>query len=213
MERYDFLVQLGLAVLLGGIIGLEREVRGKPAGLRTNILIALGATMFTRLSVYMAGDHGDPARIAAQILTGIGFLGAGVILHTMGSVTGVTTAATIWVVAAIGMAVGVSAYVEAVASSLVVMVVLAGVDKLELILEKRLAHRHFIVTARSDAGTLKTLARLAAATGVEIERQDTSKEKDDLVVQLDVRGPKTSLDQLVVLLVQEPSVRGVRAAE
>ena len=88
--RLDLLLQLSLAVLLGGIIGLDRELRGKPAGLRTNILICVGASLFTSLSFTMAGVHGDPARVAAQILPGVGFIGAGTILHTRGSVTGLT---------------------------------------------------------------------------------------------------------------------------
>src|SRR5690242_8660028 len=108
----QLLLQLGLATVCGGWIGLERELSGKPAGLRTNILICVGATLFTSLSVALSLGRGDPARIAAQILPGVGFIGAGTILHTRGSVSGLTSAATIWVVAAIGMALGGGAYVE-----------------------------------------------------------------------------------------------------
>src|SRR5207249_754105 len=114
----QLLLQLGLAVLLGGAIGLEREYSGKPAGLRTNILICIGATLFTVLSLKLAqGGGGDPARVAAQILTGVGFIGAGTILHTRGTVTGLTSAATIWVVAAIGMALGAREYTEALGTT------------------------------------------------------------------------------------------------
>src|SRR5207245_7850326 len=91
----DVLLQLGLAVLLGGAIGLERELAGKPAGLRTNILICVGAMLFTLMSVQLAADgpgKGDPTRIAAQIATGVGVIGAGTILHTRGAVTGLTSA-------------------------------------------------------------------------------------------------------------------------
>src|SRR3989442_10568858 len=111
--RLELLLQFVLAVVLGGAIGLERELKGKPAGLRTNILISIGATLFTVLSIRMAAERGDPGRVAAQILAGVGFIGAGTILHTRGAVTGLTSAATIWVVAAIGMALGTKAYVEA----------------------------------------------------------------------------------------------------
>ena len=108
--RLDLLVKLGLAVLLGGIIGFEREVSGKPAGLRTNILICIGAALLMDVSVHIGlvdGRRiGDPARIAAQIVSGVGFLGAGTIMQSQGVVTGLTSAATIWVVAAIGMTVG-----------------------------------------------------------------------------------------------------------
>jgi len=100
-----------LSILCGGFIGLEREIKHKPAGLRTNILICLGAMLFTWLSLMMGVTHehgvsGDPSRIAAQIVTGIGFLGGGMILQSGGSVSGLTSAATVWVVAAIGMCIG-----------------------------------------------------------------------------------------------------------
>ncbi|MGH2677187.1 MAG: MgtC/SapB family protein, partial [Actinomycetota bacterium] len=104
------------AALLGGVIGLEREVRDQPAGFRTHMLVALGSCLFTLISAYgfgaFQGDPGvpyDPTRIAAQIVTGIGFLGAGAIIRSGMSVRGLTTAASLWVVAAIGMAVGAGA--------------------------------------------------------------------------------------------------------
>lgn len=100
-----------VSILCGGLIGLEREIKHKPAGLRTNILICLGATLFTTLSVLMAelaapGHPGDPARIAAQVVSGIGFLGGGMIMQSGGNVSGLTSAATVWVVAAIGLCIG-----------------------------------------------------------------------------------------------------------
>lgn len=99
-----------LAILCGGLIGLERELKHKPAGLRTNILICLGSALFTILSVLMSrssdGFPGDPTRVAAQIVSGIGFLGGGIILQSGGGITGLTSAATVWVVAAIGMGIG-----------------------------------------------------------------------------------------------------------
>lgn len=99
-----------LAIICGGVIGLERELKHKPAGLRTNILICLGSVLFTIVSMYMSGstpDHpGDPTRVGAQIVSGIGFLGGGMILQSGGSVSGLTSAATVWVVAAIGMCIG-----------------------------------------------------------------------------------------------------------
>ena len=98
------LARLLLAAILGGRIGLERQLRHKPAGLRTNIFICLGSAMFTLLSGELAGTvGGDHTRIAAQIIPGIGFIGAGSILHSRGSVVGLTTAATIFVVASVGM--------------------------------------------------------------------------------------------------------------
>jgi putative Mg2+ transporter-C (MgtC) family protein len=115
--RLDLLAKLLLAVILGGAIGMDREVKRKPAGLRTNILICLGATLLTDVSVRMAigpdgARIGDPSRLAAQIVSGVGFLGAGTIMQGGGIVTGLTSAATIWVVAAIGIAIGAGQYLE-----------------------------------------------------------------------------------------------------
>src|SRR5437762_383360 len=108
-------LKLLLAAILGGIIGIERQIRDKPAGLRTNILICVGSTLFMSISTNVAQIlGGDPTRIAAQIISGIGFLGAGAVLHSHGFVLGLTTAATIWVVAGIGMALGSGMYSLAV---------------------------------------------------------------------------------------------------
>src|SRR5690242_2596348 len=158
--RLELLVQLSLAVLLGGIIGLDRELRGKPAGLRTNTLICVGAALFTSLSVGMAGAHGDPARVAAQIIPGVGFIGAGTILHTRGSVTGLTSAATIWVVSAIGMALGGGAYVEALGATLLVMLVLWGLGRLEGFVGRRATRTALVIHARPEPMALDDLEAL-----------------------------------------------------
>src|SRR5512132_1351949 len=103
----SIVLKLVLAAILGGIIGIEREIRDKPAGLRTNILICVGSTLFMSISTKVAEIlGGDPTRIAAQIISGIGFLGAGAVLHSHGFVLGLTAAATISVVAGVGMALG-----------------------------------------------------------------------------------------------------------
>ncbi len=135
--RLDLLALLVLAVVLGGAVGVERELQQKAAGLRTNILICVGATLFTVLSLEMAGPTGDPARIAAQIVTGVGFLGAGTIMQSGGSVSGLTTAATMWVVAAIGMAVGFGAVLEATGATLLLLLVLSALKPIERSIEAR----------------------------------------------------------------------------
>ncbi len=125
-------VSIVLAVVLGGAIGLEREVSGKAAGLRTNVLICLGAAVFTIISRQMALQYNaSVVRIAAQIVTGVGFLGAGAIIQDRGGVYGLTTAATIWLVASIGMACGAHFYRLAVLTTIVAIVVLIGLAKLE----------------------------------------------------------------------------------
>ena len=107
------LMRLVLAAILGGIIGLERELKHRPAGLRTNMFICFGAALFTVLSRALSDSPGDYTRIAAQIIPGIGFIGAGSILHTRGLTTGLTTAATLFVVASVGMAAGGGFYLTA----------------------------------------------------------------------------------------------------
>src|SRR5438067_4295931 len=119
--------KLVLAAILGGIIGLEREAKHRPAGLRTNLFICMGAAMFTLLSDQLALEHtGDHTRIAAQIIPGIGFIGAGSILHSRGDlVSGITTAAGIFVVASVGMAVGGGSYLLAVFGTILILAVLS----------------------------------------------------------------------------------------
>ncbi|MBI2683195.1 MAG: MgtC/SapB family protein [Acidobacteriales bacterium] len=117
-------LRLVVAAVLGGLIGLDRELKQKPAGLRTNMFICFGCAMFTVLSFRFVGDGQDPTRIAANIIPGIGFIGAGSILHSRGSVSGLTTAATIFVVASIGMAVGGGEYLTATFATLVIIAAL-----------------------------------------------------------------------------------------
>lgn len=124
--------RLLLAGLLGALVGLERELRHKPAGLRTNILICVGAALFTIISFEMAANvGGDHTRIAAQIIPGIGFIGAGVVLRERGAIVGITSAATIFVMASIGMAVGAGMPVTAIFSTLLCLVALIILGKLE----------------------------------------------------------------------------------
>jgi putative Mg2+ transporter-C (MgtC) family protein len=211
--RLELLVQLLLAVVFGGAVGMEREIRGKPAGLRTNILICVGAALFTALSFRVADGRGDPGRVAAQVLTGVGFIGAGTILHMRGSVTGLTSAATIWVVAAVGMAVGSRSYVEAGGATLLIMVVLAGLGPFERYLARQATRGHIVVHCRPEASALDGLESVVRRTGLEIERTQSRVENVDLVVELDVRGPKRLHDQLLIAVVHHAGVRSVSTGE
>src|SRR5215813_14015955 len=126
------ILRLLLAAILGGLIGLERQLRHKPAGLRTNMFICFGAAMYTVLSDKLAGSiGGDHTRVAAQIIPGIGFIGAGSILHARGSVVGLTTAATLFVVASVGMAAGGGLYITAIFATIVILLALAVLGKVE----------------------------------------------------------------------------------
>lgn len=137
MPPVDFALRLLLAAGLGAVIGLEREYHHKPAGLRTNILIALGAAMFTMVSIVIGQPSGSPDRIAAQIVTGVGFLGIGAILRRGPAVHGMTTAATIWVNAAIGIAAGAGQYTLAASATAITLIVLALLPPVERYFERR----------------------------------------------------------------------------
>ena len=119
----DLVIKLFLAILLGGLVGFEREKRDRAAGLRTNILVCMGATLVT-ISSLMFGPSSDPSRIAGQIIVGIGFIGAGVIMKEGGGVRGLTTAASLWVVAGIGLAIGIGFYSGAVLTAISIFFIL-----------------------------------------------------------------------------------------
>ncbi|MGD0551365.1 MAG: MgtC/SapB family protein [Sedimentisphaerales bacterium] len=126
-----------LAVVCGAVIGLERQFKHKPAGLRTNIMICLGAAVFTIISREMAsGGQDSITRIAAQIVTGVGFLGAGAVIQDRGGIHGLTTAATIWLMASIGMACGAKFYGLAIFSTILALVVLVGLGRVDKYLER-----------------------------------------------------------------------------
>lgn len=137
MPPLDVFYRIMLSAGLGAVMGIEREIRRKPAGLRTNILICLGSALFTSVSIHMGDPVHTPDRIAAQIVTGIGFLGAGTILRARGTVHGMTTAATIWVNAGVGMAVGAGQYLAATIATASTIVVLAILGPIEGYFEQR----------------------------------------------------------------------------
>ena len=135
---FELVTRLLVAALLGAAIGLEREIKQKSAGLRTNILIAVGAALFTVMSYEFAeGGMGDPARLAAQIVTGIGFLGAGAIMRNDTGVQGLTTAATVWVNAAVGVAAGGGKYHLAFIATGVTLTALLVLEPIERMIARR----------------------------------------------------------------------------
>lgn len=157
------LARLLLAAILGGIIGLERQLRHRPAGLRTNMFICFGAAMFTVLSRQLAGVESDSARIAAQIIPGIGFIGAGSILHAKTSVTGITTAATLFVVAGIGMAAGGGLYLTACFATVIILVALVLLGRTEAIFSLKMFATSYEVTGHNVDGMLREVNRILDA--------------------------------------------------
>lgn len=151
MEDLELIKRLCLSAALGALLGLEREWRQKDAGLRTNILIAMGSTLFTVMSIDVStGSGGDSTRIASGIVTGIGFLGAGAIMRKGSSIKGLTTAAMIWVNAAVGVAVGGGEYRVAIIATAVALLVLVLLDPVERALLRRHSSRRR--TGRATSG-------------------------------------------------------------
>jgi putative Mg2+ transporter-C (MgtC) family protein len=146
MNYIEILIKTVIIILLSGVIGLDRELKHKPAGLKTHILVGLGSTIFTLVSLYMyyefQGKQGasvDPGRIAAQVVTGIGFLGAGTIMQSKGTITGLTTAASLWAVAGIGLAVGAGMYPLAVISTGAILLVFFIINKIAFAVENQVS--------------------------------------------------------------------------
>ncbi|MFO7893604.1 MAG: MgtC/SapB family protein [Longimicrobiales bacterium] len=197
----DLLGRLFLAALLGGLVGLEREWSGKPAGFRTNLLICMGAALLTDLSLSVAlladpGMAADPARIAAQIVSGVGFLGAGTIIQSRGSVTGLTTAATLWVVAAIGMAVGAGEYAEAIGATLLVMIALLVLARLEPYLNRHVDQTIRVTVGRDGGAQDRVEAVLGEKLSYEVLEMDRTG-TDRLSLAYRVTGPRRHWESLM----------------
>jgi putative Mg2+ transporter-C (MgtC) family protein len=160
----EFATKFVVAVICGGVVGVERETSGKPAGLRTNILICLGSMLFTAISAEIARvSGGDATRITAQIVTGIGFLGAGAILHETGKgITGMTTAAMIWFIAALGVVIGAGYLVSAIGLTLVTTLTMILLRRLEGVINRRKG-RDYAFTIPADP---RTRDRLEAVVSI-----------------------------------------------
>jgi putative Mg2+ transporter-C (MgtC) family protein len=195
----DFLAEdatkLLFAIVLGGLIGVEREIRDKPAGFRTMILIAVGSTLFTIFSIRIAGQFRDPARIAAQIVTGVGFLGAGAILRGAGRITGLTTAASIWLVASVGIGIGMGEFTTATVATGMILVVLLLFGRFDVFLENRYARRAYDF----ELNTLDALGDVVAAlrgAGLHVGRLRSSKEDDVVRLTLQATGARSTHERL-----------------
>jgi putative Mg2+ transporter-C (MgtC) family protein len=218
LSTLDILLRLGLAALLTGAIGAERELRERSAGLRTYILVGVGSALFTLVSAYAWSDFVqsgevriDPTRIAAQIVTGVGFLGAGAILRQGLSVRGLTTAAGLWAAAAIGMAAAAGFWVAAVATTAIVMVALAPLRTLE---------RHFVrfggdlgalEVRLTQNGTIGPVVDLLAPLGVTIQAIELEETGEGRWARIEVELP--SKEKAADLLRQVAEVPAVEVAK
>jgi putative Mg2+ transporter-C (MgtC) family protein len=183
------MARLVLAAILGGVIGLERELRHRPAGLRTNMFICFGAALFTILSDVLAVEHlGDHTRISAQIIPGIGFIGAGSILHTRGLTTGLTTASTLFVVASVGMATGGGLYLTAVFATGVVLIALFSLGHLELTFNLKTLLISYEVTGTSVEEISQELNRILEREHRMMQNVVSGNTGEHVRLQFDVAG-------------------------
>lgn len=213
--RFPVLGRLALATALGALVGLERELAGKPAGLRTNILICVGATLLTEASLGIANAsfathelvRSDPGRIAAQIVSGIGFIGAGTILVARGNVLGLTTAATLWVVAAIGITVGIGAYVEAIGAAVLVFFVLFLIGKIEERVLRARAERTLHVVLSAPDGAADPVADLLADLGIRAQPLSMKRSAEGAEYVYSITGAEDAKHRLLRRLAAAEGVR------
>jgi putative Mg2+ transporter-C (MgtC) family protein len=210
---WEILLRLSVAAGLGAAIGIERELRDREAGVRTHLLVALGAALFTIVSAYGFSDfltdgalvQTDPTRIAAQIVTGVGFLGAGAIIREGISVRGLTTAGSLWVVAAIGMAAGAGFFWAAVVGTALTVLALGPLRWVAYQTLERIRPEEGRVVVELELGG--NVASLLAEVG-EVRSLDVEDERDRRIVTVEVE--RRVDEQLVSRLSDLPSVRAVR---
>lgn len=202
------LIKLLSALVAGGLIGAERERSRKAVGLRTLMLISTGSALFTILSIHMAGPIGnDPGRIAANIVTGIGFLGAGVILEERGRVTGLTTAATIWLSAALGMAAGMGEFILLVITTVLAMVILLMFRYLEPILASSNEMRTYMITTAVDWNNFKVLKNLFKENDLELLNHKQEKHGKTMVCTFEASGSAKKHDKLTQKLLADDKIK------
>jgi putative Mg2+ transporter-C (MgtC) family protein len=205
------------AILCGGLIGLERELKNKPAGIKTNILICLGSAVYSSISILTSlahssnGYYGDPSRIAAQIVSGIGFLGGGTIIQARGTILGLTTAATIWVVAALGICIGIGHYDIAVAMAVIVVLVLVLTNLFEdRVLGRSLTFAVEIVAEDPEGNVRLSINQSLAQNNLVLDDFDLSSRGGDSVMTCRYNGHRADHKKFVLDLWSTSGIREVR---
>ena len=200
------LIKIGLAVLIGGIIGAEREFRDKAAGFRTIILITVGSALFTIFSMSM--DPGfTRTRIAANIVTGIGFLGAGAIVREHGRIGGLTTAATIWLSAALGMGIGAGELIFVLISTLIVIIVLLVFPRLELWIDHiRESRTYKIVVSAANADKIDKINEALAAHELQIYEHHQSKTGNTIIGTWHTIGSPKHHEKFALIMVKDKEI-------
>jgi putative Mg2+ transporter-C (MgtC) family protein len=201
-------IKLLLAILIGGLIGAEREYRDKAAGFRTIIFICVGATLFTIFSLKLGGTE-DPVRIAANIVSGVGFLGAGAILRGAGGVIGLTTASTIWLAAALGMGIGGGHYVLSGAATVAVLVVLWVFPVIEGWIDNIQHYRTYEVVCAADE-KFEEIDSLFLKSGLRVRRGKRMKSGEGMICRWEAHGKPEKHVRLVEQLIAHADVKEFR---
>lgn len=209
MDIPEPILKLLISVLIGGVIGVEREYRHKAAGFRTIIFICAGATLFTIFSQSM-GAVEDPTRIAANIVSGVGFLGAGAIIHDTGRVMGLTTAATIWLTAALGMGIGGGYYVESAMATVAFLIVLLVFPFLEGWIDRMREVRTYEIVSAISPEFQGQLQALFSEAGLRVLDRKLMKSDDRMVSVWFVIGSPKGHDRVTEELFEHPEVKEFR---
>jgi putative Mg2+ transporter-C (MgtC) family protein len=206
--QVDLFIRLILAAVLGAAIGIEREAREQPAGMRTHLLVSVGSAAFTVLSIYgFQAPGADPARIAAQIVTGIGFLGAGAILKFGVNVRGLTTAASLWAVAAVGMGAGAGAWGVAIGTTVIVIFSLGPLRFVERRLFGSTRGRRHVQVSAADTRAFGRLLDALDDHGDKVREVGSTRSEGAIQVDLEVRG--RSGQEVAALLAELDALEGV----
>ena len=206
---HDIWIKILLSLILGGTLGMERQYHDKPAGFATNCLICLGAMLFTVMSIIMGAAGGDPGRIAAQIVTGVGFIGAGSILRDGNKISGLTTAANVWLVAAIGMAIGYEQYIWAAACAAAILLVQLGLRKTLHFIETIKRYDTFFVTCDPSWEVVNQIITQIEKQNVSILKTEVSKQDNYFHVSLVAACTGHDFQKITKELLEMPSVHSL----
>lgn len=205
LNEWVILLRLVMAVVLSGVIGFEREFHGRAAGFRTHILLCIGSTLVMLTSIHIFDVYNsmvpcDPARMAAGVVTGIGFLGAGTIMHSKSSVKGLTTATSLWVVAGIGLAVGSGMYFASIAATVITMVTLFFFSRMEHAMIRKDWYKTLIIESREGVTQIKGAREVLAEYGVRVTDFEVGRSEDGagMVLEIGVRLSTSRNDDNIV---------------
>ena len=203
---YEILARFLLAALWGGIVGIERQYRSKSAGFRTMIMISMGACFFTMMSIWI-GQANNPDRIASNIVTGIGFLGAGVIFRGDNRVNGITTAATIWAVAAVGMGIGAGYYFASACASVLILLVLAVLPYIENVIDKLNQSKIYLIKCAYSKSAVSHFEQLLQQNNLRYKLTNQVKEANELSTTWQVQGHAKNHQQFISNITKDETVK------